>query len=140
MAILVRGHLLVGFKLAPVSTPSSSSICLSRVFSNTCPACGKAGIFQGMLKLRASCAHCHQDFSAADIGDGPAFFAITLVGFIVTFAAAWVEYHYSPPYWLHALCWLPLTFVLSMLILRVCKSYLLHAAFMLGRLHKEHHS
>ena len=48
-----------------------------------CPQCGKAGVFNGYLRLRDSCPACGADFKAADAGDGPAVFVILVVGAIV---------------------------------------------------------
>jgi uncharacterized protein (DUF983 family) len=53
--------------------------------------------------------------------DGPAFFAMSVVGIFVGFAALFVEVAYSPPVWAHLLIWLPLIGILSVLLLRPIK-------------------
>lgn len=62
---------------------------------------------------------------AQDSGDGPAFFVITIVGFLVVGLAAWVEIAYTPPFWLHMLLWIPFILIVSILLLRLFKSLLI---------------
>jgi uncharacterized protein (DUF983 family) len=87
-----------------------------------CPRCGKGKLFQGFLSLRPRCDNCGLDYSTMDSGDGPAVFIILLAGFIVVFAALIVEVMYQPPFWLHAVLWLPLILVVTLLPLRPMKS------------------
>ena len=60
-----------------------------------------------------------------DAGDGPAVFGILIVGAIVAGLALWVEVTFSPPYWVHAVLWVPLIVILSLGFLRLSKSTLL---------------
>jgi len=90
-----------------------------------CPRCGKGHLFQGFLKLAPSCEVCGLDLAFADSGDGPAVFVMTIAGFIVVGAALWVEVAYAPPYWVHALIFLPLTVVVCAGLLRPTKSLLI---------------
>lgn len=108
-----------------------SSINFTAVIAGHCPRCGKGALFDGPLKSVAACSACGLDLSKQDAGDGPAFFAITLVGLIVTGLAAWVEIMFSPPYWVHAVLWLPLIVLLSLWVLRLVKAYLIHLEFLL---------
>lgn len=57
-----------------------------------------------------------------DSGDGPAVFIILLAGFIVVFAALITEVVFQPPFWLHAILWLPLVLAVTVLPLRPMKS------------------
>ena len=61
------------------------------------------------------------DFSFADSGDGPAVFVILIAGFLVVFAAMFVEILWRPPYWLHAALWLPLILIATLGLLRPAK-------------------
>lgn len=90
-----------------------------------CPRCGKGRLFDGFLTLAKSCSVCGLDYSFADAGDGPAVFIMLIVGFIVTGGALIVEALYSPPYWVHAVLWLPLAIALPLLILRPFKATLI---------------
>ncbi|WP_026381357.1 DUF983 domain-containing protein [Afifella pfennigii] len=86
-----------------------------------CPRCGKGGLFDGFLKLKPACPVCGLDFGFADSADGPAFFAMTFIGFLVAGAAVIVELAYTPPFWLHIVLWLPLILLLALILLRPLK-------------------
>ncbi len=90
-----------------------------------CPRCGKGRLFQGFLTLAPQCRICGLDTEFADSGDGPAVFAMTIVGFIVVGAALGLELAYAPPIWLHMLLWVPLTIGLGLAILRPLKGLLI---------------
>ena len=90
-----------------------------------CPQCGKGRLFQGFLKLRPRCDYCGLDFSFVDSADGPAFFVMFLSGFIVAGSALAVEVMYAPPYWVHAVLWLPLILITTLLPLRPIKGLLI---------------
>ncbi len=60
-----------------------------------------------------------------DAGDGPAVFGILIVGALVAGGALYVEFTYSPPYWVHAVLWGPLIVILTLGFLRLSKSALL---------------
>ncbi len=90
-----------------------------------CPRCGQGKLFAGFLTPAKRCANCGLDFAFADSGDGPAVFVIMIVGFIVVGLALFVEFTFAPPYWLHALLWIPLIFILSFGLLRPLKGFLI---------------
>ena len=73
-----------------------------------CPRCGKGKLFDGFLTLAPRCEACGLDYSFVDAGDGPAVFVMFIAGFIVVGSALVVEVMYEPPYWVHAVLWLPL--------------------------------
>ena len=60
-----------------------------------------------------------------DAGDGPAVFVILIVGAVVCAGALFVEFRFQPPYWVHAVLWIPLTAILTLVLLRLVKSLLL---------------
>ena len=90
-----------------------------------CPACGEGKLFQGFLTLRPRCDSCGLDYNFVDAGDGPAVFIILAAGFVVVFAALIVEFSYQPPFWLHAVIWLPLILAVTLLPLRPTKALLI---------------
>jgi uncharacterized protein (DUF983 family) len=89
-----------------------------------CPHCGEGKLFNGYLELAPRCEHCGLDYSVADAGDGPAVFVILIAGFAVVGSALLVEAFWRPPYWLHALLWLPMLLVLTLGLLRPLKGLL----------------
>jgi len=107
------------------SDQSSLRVPILRGIACRCPRCGKGRLFQGFLRLRPGCEHCGLDYAFADSGDGPAVFVIFFAGFVVVFAALLVEIVYQPPYWLHALLWVPLILLTTLAPLRPMKGLLI---------------
>ena len=94
-----------------------------------CPSCGEGPLFRGFLKVAPACSACGQDLTQADSGDGPAVFVILIAGFLVAFAARYVELAFRPPIWLHLALWMPLTVIVSLGLLRPLKGLMLAAQF-----------
>ncbi len=94
-----------------------------------CPRCGEGRLYRGFLALREQCPKCGLNYSFADSGDGPAVFIMLIVGFIVTGGALAVEILYQPPYWVHALLWIPLAVALPLVILRPLKALMIALQF-----------
>jgi uncharacterized protein (DUF983 family) len=92
--------------------------------SGCCPRCGKGRLFAGFLTLAPACNVCGLDYGFADAADGPAFFVMSIVGFVVVGGALWVEIAYQPPLWVHVALWLPLAIALPLLLLRPFKGVL----------------
>ena len=90
-----------------------------------CPRCGQGRLFAGYLQLAPRCTNCGLDYAMFDAGDGPAVFVILIVGAVVCAGALFVEFTFQPPYWVHAVLWVPTTAILSLVLLRLVKSLLL---------------
>ena len=90
-----------------------------------CPQCGKGRLFSGLLSVRQACAVCGLDLSAQDAGDGPAVFAILVLGMLVVGLAALVEVNFSPPIWVHLVLWAPLILIGAVAMLRPLKAGLI---------------
>ena len=103
--------------------PSLQASIIKGLFGR-CPRCGK-GRCSGFLALRPRCEHCGLDYSFVDSADGPAFFVMFISGFIVAGSALAVEMLYAPPYWVHALLWVPLILITTLLPLRPIKGLLI---------------
>jgi uncharacterized protein (DUF983 family) len=89
-----------------------------------CPRCGKGKLFDGLLDLRAACPVCGLDFSRMDVGDGFVVPILMVLGVTVVGAAIWFDFTYTPPLWLHAIIWPPVTIVLAVVMTRYLKSFL----------------
>jgi uncharacterized protein (DUF983 family) len=103
------------------ATPSTIT---SSLFGR-CPRCGQSSLFAGYLRIAPRCTHCGLDYALFDVGDGASVFVILIVGFLVVGAALIVEIIWSPPYWVHALLWLPAIAILTFGGLRLVKSTLM---------------
>ena len=94
-----------------------------------CPACGRGALFRGFLSVVPECAVCGQDLRSHEAGDGPAVFAILLLGAVAVALALWTELRFAPPLWLHAALWAPLTLAGSVALLRLLKATLIALHF-----------
>jgi uncharacterized protein (DUF983 family) len=90
-----------------------------------CPRCGARTVFAGWIKFADTCARCGLDFSAFNVGDGPAAFLTLILGALVATMAITVELVFSPPFWVHIILWPPITLALIIGSLRACKGVLL---------------
>ena len=88
----------------------------------TCPACKEVSLFAGLIRCYDTCPNCGTKLGSLDIGDGAIFLSITFVGIFVTILALWAEIAYQPTLLTHALLWVPLIMVLSLLSLRIGKA------------------
>jgi uncharacterized protein (DUF983 family) len=104
---------------------SSLRVPILRGLAGRCPRCGKGHLFAGFLTLKPRCESCGLDFSFADSADGPAFFVMFFSGFVVAGSALAVEALYSPPLWVHAVLWIPLILITTLLPLRPVKGLLI---------------
>ena len=90
-----------------------------------CPRCGEGRLFTGFLTLAPRCERCGLDFGFADAGDGPAVFVILIAGFVVVVLAVMVEFLWRPPYWVHAVLWIPAILAVTLGLLRPLKGTLI---------------
>jgi uncharacterized protein (DUF983 family) len=102
-----------------------------------CPRCGEGKLFASTLKITDRCAACGLDLSKHDAGDGPTFFVILLVGFLITAGAVVVEVKFAPALWVHGLIWVPLTFISCIVFLRMFKMLLVTLEYRLEILKSE---
>ena len=108
-------------RATPTSPPPSP---LPTGLRGRCPAGGEGRGCQGCLAVAPACEACGQDFSAFDSADGPAFFVMSITGFVVVGAALWLEFRYEPPVWVHAVVAGTLAIGLSLLLVRPLKGLL----------------
>jgi uncharacterized protein (DUF983 family) len=107
--------------VAPPPNPSPLVVGLKA----RCPRCGDGALFRSGLILRDQCDRCGLSYAFADSGDGPAVFAIFILGFVVLLAALIVEFRIGPPVWVHVVLWGVLTPLLAFVLLRVLKASLI---------------
>ncbi len=92
---------------------------------SSCPRCSKAPLFRGVLTVQDTCPACGLSYKFADSGDGPAVFAIFILGFLVLGGALFVEFKFLPPVWVHVVLWGILTPLVALGLLRLLKSALI---------------
>jgi uncharacterized protein (DUF983 family) len=89
-----------------------------------CPACGKGAMFRRYLKVADTCPACGEELHHHRADDAPAYFTIVIVGHVVVSLVLVVEMAYRPALWVHAALWLPLTVLLTLLLLPSVKGAL----------------
>ena len=94
-----------------------------------CPRCGEKTLFAGPVKFTDKCESCGLDYNRFNVGDGPAGFLTLIVGALMVGLAIWLDAAVEPPFWVHALIWIPLTIAAVTGGLRVSKAALLAAEF-----------
>ncbi len=90
-----------------------------------CPRCGQGSLLHTFLNLREGCSVCGLSYKFVDSGDGPAVFAIFILGFVVLGAALWVEFNFEPALWVHIVLWGIVTPILALGLLRFLKATLI---------------
>lgn len=90
-----------------------------------CPKCGSHTLFDGVVKFADRCRVCGLNLSRFNVGDGPAGFLTLIIGALVVGLALWLDAAVRPPFWVHALIWIPFTTAAVLLGLRVAKAALL---------------
>ena len=90
-----------------------------------CPRCANPTLFAGFARFAPNCRACGLDFSAFNVGDGPAAFLTLVIGTLITILAVALELAYEPSWWVHIALWLPLTIASVMISLRFTKALLL---------------
>ena len=104
---------------------------LAAAVRGDCPRCGERTLFEGWVAFAPRCRACGLDFSAFNVGDGPAAFLILVVGAILTAAAITVELSWQAPWWVH-LAWIPVGAALTIGGLRLAKALLIAREFKTG--------
>lgn len=99
-----------------------------------CPRCGAQTLFAGRygalsVRFAPACRACGLDFSAFNVGDGPAAFLTLGVGTIVTILAVALELSAEPPFWVHLAIWPVVTLVCVLIGLRFAKGALIYAEY-----------
>ena len=90
---------------------------MGRGLACRCPACGQGRLFAAYLKIAPQCASCGEVFSHHRADDAPPYFTILIVGHVMVPLVLMLELWASPPLWVHAVLWIPLTTALALLIL-----------------------
>jgi uncharacterized protein (DUF983 family) len=74
-------------------------------------------MFFGYLKVEPVCTRCGLALSSYRADDAPPYFTILVVGHIIVPAMLILEQMKHPPEWVHIVLWIPLTLVLTLILL-----------------------
>lgn len=86
-----------------------------------CPACGKTRLFCGYMQVVEKCPNCGAPLGQIPAESAPAYLTLILVALIVIGALVILNVTISPSTSLEAAVLLPLTIVLTLLLLRPIK-------------------
>jgi uncharacterized protein (DUF983 family) len=98
-------------------------------FFGLCPACGAKTMFVAPTKFAGHCRSCDLDFDSFNVGDGPAAFLTMGVGALIIMMALLLDTAIRPPFWVHAVIWVPVTVVMVIGALRFVKGALLASEY-----------
>src|SRR5512147_1568191 len=128
MAMTVKGQIMTATTETKIWTREPAMggkrrawAAVRRGFFSRCPRCGEGKLFRAFLKTADNCSECGLDFKPHRADDLPAYLVIVVVGHIVVPAVLWIETNYSPAVWLQLSIYLPLTFIMSLLLLQPIK-------------------
>jgi uncharacterized protein (DUF983 family) len=106
-------------------TAAAAPSTLAAIVLARCPRCGQSSLFSGYLTVAPRCSGCGLDYALFDVGDGATVFVILIAGFLICAGALLVEVTWSPPYWVHAVLWLPAILIVVLGGLRLVKAALM---------------
>lgn len=94
---------------------------IKRGMLGRCPACGQGRLFRAYTKTVDTCEVCGEEIHHHRADDLPAYLVITVVGHIVLtlFLVAELVLNWSS--WQHLALWVPLTLILSLVLLQPAK-------------------
>jgi uncharacterized protein (DUF983 family) len=111
--------------VTPEGTDWTTPSVLEAALKCRCPRCGKGRLFRNLLEVRARCEHCDLDLAQNDSGDGAAALVILVLGAIIVALAFWIEFHFHPPLWVHAILWPLIIVPLAVAMIRPTKAALI---------------
>lgn len=86
-------------------------------------------MFTGPTRFAERCPACGLDYSSFNVGDGPAAFLTMGIAAIIIVLAMLLEVAAHPPFWVHAVIWIPVTTLLTIISLRFAKGALLASEY-----------
>ena len=97
--------------------------------SGRCPKCGEGFLFDGFLKIAATCDACGLELGRHEPGDGASTFIILIGGSVGAFGTLFSMFAWNWPVWLLLLVWLPVTLALSLGLMRPAKGLMVAAQY-----------
>lgn len=86
-----------------------------------CPNCGDGKLFSSFVKVSDTCPSCDQELHHHRADDFPPYLVIFIVGHIIITGVMLVEARYELSSWAHLMIWVPLTIILSLILLQPLK-------------------
>ena len=118
-----------------VGTPTvkpTLPIAIGRGLLCRCPGCGKSRLFEGYLRVKSVCQHCHAPLGLARADDAPPYFTIMVTGHLVVPLLMYVDRAYALSSFAMSAIFLPLSLVMAVALLRPIKGGTVGAMLTLG--------
>lgn len=109
---------------APAPPERDVANALWRGAARRCPACGNAALFRAYLKVADTCPACNEALHHHRADDAPPYFTILIVGHVLVGGVLSLERAFQPSMLVHLAIWIPLTVLLSLLLLPPVKGAL----------------
>ena len=103
----------------PVYVPRDTAI--KRGLRGRCPNCGQGKLYASYLKVRETCALCGEELNHHRADDLPTYLTVAILGHILVAIVVWLELAYSPAYWVYGVFGIPLTLLLTLVLLHIIK-------------------
>ncbi|WP_333794034.1 DUF983 domain-containing protein [Hyphomicrobium sp.] len=120
---------MIEYDAAPSSVasapPRDIKEAMLRGWRQSCPACGEGTLFRKYLKVADTCPTCREELYHHRADDAPPYFTMVIVGHVVIGGILMVEKAFAPPSWVHLVMWLPLTVIMSLILLPRVKGALI---------------
>ncbi|WP_165799526.1 DUF983 domain-containing protein [Sphingomonas oleivorans] len=94
---------------------------LKRGLARRCPACGRAPLFAGYLKIWPVCAVCGEENGRHRVDDAASYFTVLLAGHVVVAPALAIETFWTMPLWLATFLLLAMVVAATLLALPFVK-------------------
>lgn len=129
----MKGRTKMGFRMIEYDTaqpPADAQprrdvkTAMLRGWRLKCPACGRGALFRKYLKVHDACPACNEELHHQRADDAPPYFTMVIVGHVVVAGVLALEKALAPPSWVHLVLWLPLTVILSLVLLPLIKGAL----------------
>jgi uncharacterized protein (DUF983 family) len=112
-----------------VPKPASDTSPFIAALTCRCPRCGRGKLFSRLLNMNERCDACGLNYAFANSGDGPAVFAIFILGFLCLGGALIAEFKFGVPWWMHVVLWGIVTPLIAIYLLRFLKALLIALQF-----------
>ncbi|HEX2592816.1 MAG TPA: DUF983 domain-containing protein [Rhizomicrobium sp.] len=97
-----------------------------------CPNCGKGHLFRAFLKIADHCDACGEEFHHHQADDFPAYLVIVFVGHLIVGLVMWAEAVQAFSTWMEVAIFLPLTALLSLILLQPTKGVVVALQWRVG--------
>ena len=97
-----------------------------------CPACGRTRLFTGYLRVTPECATCGAPLGQLPADDGPPVFTVLIAGAVVVALLVVMESTMHLSIWTETAILVPLTLILTIVLLRPVKGAMVGLMLRLG--------